>query len=285
MRAAANLNQQFGQQAANQVGALQGKAAAGMMLPGAGGQRPPPQQHQYPQGQGQQQRPGQPQNAQQYAQQQQQNQARQQQQGQQQQRPQQPAQPRPGVGNGQTDGAGDAEEQWSAVMMRRNAAGENEELGTVEVDGLIRRSVEQMGKQMEGGGLMLPLHEVFPDKKGKKRCRVVPRPATGTEMTIPILSSRPIEAAGASVSAIPQYDGGTGMKDEDDDDSEEEKKPVELDEDAINSDLDDDDENLDDDEDEEIPQIMLCMYDKVQRVKNKWKCVLKDGVLTVNNRE
>jgi transcription initiation factor TFIIA large subunit len=49
--------------------------------------------------------------------------------------------------------------------------------------------------------------------------------------------------------------------------------------------------------------MMLCMYDKVQRVKNKWyvhpypvpgpyftnslyrKCVLKDGVLTVNGKE
>ena len=43
------------------------------------------------------------------------------------------------------------------------------------------------------------------------------------------------------------------------------------DEDAINSDLDDPDDNLDDDdEDEDGGHIMLCMYDKVQRVKNKW---------------
>jgi len=27
------------------------------------------------------------------------------------------------------------------------------------------------------------------------------------------------------------------------------------------------------------------MYDKVQRVKNKWKCTLKDGVLLVNGKE
>jgi len=64
--------------------------------------------------------------------------------------------------------------------------------------------------------------------------------------------------------------------------------PDDLDEDAINSDLDDsDDDPVDDDEDIEgvVPQIMLCMYDKVQRTKNKWKCVLKDGVMTVNGKE
>ena len=83
-------------------------------------------------------------------------------------------------------------------------------------------------------------------------------------------------------------------------------KNEELDEDAINSDLDDPDEGLNDEEDEDegMGHIMLCMYDKVQRVKNKWfvpfhfpsvrfwerltrnrKCVMKDGVLTVNGRE
>lgn len=73
--------------------------------------------------------------------------------------------------------------------------------------------------------------------------------------------------------SIPQLDG---------DGSEHE----EADEDAINSDLDDpNEEELESDEDAEVPQIMLCMYDKVQRTKNKWKCVLKDGVLTINGKE
>lgn len=69
---------------------------------------------------------------------------------------------------------------------------------------------------------------------------------------------------------VPQLDG----------DSEED------DEDAINSDLDDpEEEELDNEDEDEVPQIMLCMYDKVQRTKNKWKCVLKDGVLTINGQE
>ncbi|RCH85056.1 transcription factor IIA subunit alpha, partial [Rhizopus stolonifer] len=57
-------------------------------------------------------------------------------------------------------------------------------------------------------------------------------------------------------------------------------------EDDINSDLDDSD---DDDEEgeggEEIEHIILCLYDKVTRTKNKWKCILKDGIMLVNGRD
>jgi transcription initiation factor TFIIA large subunit len=75
-----------------------------------------------------------------------------------------------------------------------------------------------------------------------------------------------------------QIKGMTQLDGMDDDDEE--------DEDAINSDLDDSDEDdHNENEDDEIPQIMLCTYEKVQRTKNKWKCVLKDGVLTVNGKE
>lgn len=89
---------------------------------------------------------------------------------------------------------------------------------------------------------------------------------------------------------IQQFDG-TG----DDDDNAENKKGIkdelfdddEDDEDAINSDLDDPaDTAIEEEEDEGRPnQIMLCTYDKVQRVKNKWKCVLKDGVLNTGGKE
>ena len=53
----------------------------------------------------------------------------------------------------------------------------------------------------------------------------------------------------------------------------------EDDEDAINSDLDDTDDDREDSEvDEEgLSHIMLCMYDKVQRVKNKWYVVFASG--------
>ena len=59
------------------------------------------------------------------------------------------------------------------------------------------------------------------------------------------------------------------------------------DEDAINSDLDDPEDTADanDEEEENTKQLMLCTYDKVQRVKNKWKCTLKDGILATGGKE
>ncbi|KAI8374944.1 transcription factor IIA, alpha/beta subunit [Choanephora cucurbitarum] len=57
-------------------------------------------------------------------------------------------------------------------------------------------------------------------------------------------------------------------------------------EDDINSDLDDSDDNDDEGEGgEEIEHIILCLYDKVTRTKNKWKCILKDGIMLVNGRD
>lgn len=63
--------------------------------------------------------------------------------------------------------------------------------------------------------------------------------------------------------------------------------PDEDDEDAINSDLDDPDDLANEDQEGEdaIGQVMLCTYDKVQRVKNKWKCTLKDGILSTGGKE
>jgi len=56
----------------------------------------------------------------------------------------------------------------------------------------------------------------------------------------------------------------------------------------INSDLDDSDTDGEEEEQEgtlgEVDTV-LCTYDKVARVKNKWKCVLKDGMIHVNNKD
>ncbi|KAK3943673.1 transcription initiation factor IIA large subunit [Diplogelasinospora grovesii] len=149
----------------------------------------------------------------------------------------------------QTDGPTD-DSAFDAVLMQRGPDGKPVNMGRVEIDNILHSQLAARAKQMEGGGLMLPLKE-----------------ATKTR-NLP--SKRPKET-GAS-----QVDGP------DDDDLKDE----EVDEDAINSDLDDpEDENIVDEDDDELPHMMLCMYDKVQRVKNKWKCTLKDGVLTVNGRE
>ncbi|KAK0618030.1 transcription factor IIA, alpha/beta subunit [Bombardia bombarda] len=159
---------------------------------------------------------------------------------------QQQLRPPNGLPAAQVDGAGDA---YDGVLMWRGADGRPVEMGRVEIDNLLHAQMAARAKQMEGGGLMLPL-------KQATKVRSV--------------ASKKRSAGGA------QMDGG-------DDDLKEE----ELDNDAINSDLDDSEDPNDDDEDddESMGHMMLCMYDKVQRVKNKWKCTLKDGVLTVNGRE
>lgn len=67
-----------------------------------------------------------------------------------------------------------------------------------------------------------------------------------------------------------------------------ERTMASLDSDDINSDLDDSDdegEGFDEDGEDGDGMIMLCLYEKVLRVKNKWKCNLKDGLLNVNGRD
>lgn len=183
------------------------------------------------------------------------------------------------VQNAQTDGAGDVDDDddnedddddFEGVLMARNQAGELQEMGRIEIDKMLHDRIAAKAKSMEGGGLMLPLKEAT-------RHKSMPNPNRKGK-------------------GIP---GGDAADEEEDPD------------DAINSDLDDPDEDRSDDdvEDEGLGHIMLCMYDKVQRVKNKWyvmnripaspaylklhpltnflyrKCTLKDGVLTVNGKE
>ncbi|KAF6837764.1 transcription factor IIA [Colletotrichum plurivorum] len=167
--------------------------------------------------------------------------------------PQQPGQQQhppnngqPGVNPSQTDGADDFD--FEGILLQRDENGNQRELGRVDIDRMIHAQIAAKAKSMEGGGLMLPLKEATKHK-----------------------AAATARSKGKEHGVAP-YDGY-------DDD--------EVDEDAINSDLDDPDEDKDDDEvdDEGLGHIMLCMYDKVQRVKNKWKCILKDGVLTVNGKE
>lgn len=148
------------------------------------------------------------------------------------------------------DGATDtASEDAPVGILLKNGA----ELGRVEVDRMLHKQLLANAKSMEGGGLMVTLREV-------------PKGTTKAKMAEMGLSTKETPIARG------QFDGNM---DED-----------EEDEDAINSDLDDSDDNSgSDDEDDEGNNVILCVYDKVQRVKNKWKCVLKDGLLTVGGRD
>ncbi|KAI0539799.1 transcription factor IIA, alpha/beta subunit [Xylaria digitata] len=154
--------------------------------------------------------------------------------------------------NSQLDGAGE-DGSHVGILIRQSLNGPDTEIGQFEIDNMLHAQIAARAKAMEGGGLMLPLKRTSKDK-------AVPYHKSGKN------------------SGPSRFDGpDDDIKGEDDD---------EDDEDAINSDLDDPDDNVEENEDdEEGGQIMLCMYDKVQRVKNKWKCVLKDGVLNVNGKD
>ncbi|CAA7261803.1 unnamed protein product [Cyclocybe aegerita] len=66
------------------------------------------------------------------------------------------------------------------------------------------------------------------------------------------------------------------------------KQPAVIDSEAINSDLDDSDSDVGSDDEEGgagESDIVFCTYDKVARVKNKWKCTLKDGMIHINGKD
>lgn len=165
-----------------------------------------------------------------------------------------PPMPQSSIGNAQGDGAGDALSDWKAEVQRRREAAERQD---GQGDRMLREHLKQRMLQLEAGGLLLPLEEHQ-------------RPSRS--VTLPDEHTAPSDPAAPQ----PQFDGPGG-----DDEKEED------DEDAINSDLDDPEDELNDDNEGEasVGQVMLCTYDKVQRVKNKWKCTLKDGVLTTGGKE
>jgi transcription initiation factor TFIIA large subunit len=221
-----------------------------------------PQQGQHPM-QGQQQRMMAPQQHQQRPPQQQlpQQQLPQQQLPQQQLPQQRPPQQQNSIYTSQTDGADEGLEDWKAFLAARRAA-ESEE-GRIAADEFMRARVDAMAMQQDSG-LMVPLSSM---PKGKKR-----------RAAVRVLQAEQAEASSSLSASVP------GLFDGPDADI----KPGEEDpDDAINSDLDDpeDDLNDGDNSDDEMVDYMLCTYDKVQRVKNKWKCTLKDGILTTNKKE
>jgi transcription initiation factor TFIIA large subunit len=268
-RAASLLQQQFGQQANASLNAMQQR---GIALPGGVQNAHPPQQQQQPQQQAQQQQqqqqqrpqglqlptqPGQAAAQQPKVQQQRQMQAQMRQQTAHQQpqvktegNGQYPQQH--GVNYSQTDGSDEAAlDEWNRYITERRR------LSSAQVaknDGMMRRQIEDLQRRLENG-LLLPLD----DQKDQGRHRKRASARRGSAKT------------GSRLASIPQLDG----------------EMEEEDEDAINSDLDsssDEAGNNADEEDEEIDHV-LCTYDKVQRVKNKWKCTLKDGIMSANGKE
>lgn len=186
------------------------------------------------------------------------------------------AQQQSSVGTAQTDGSGDdAGTQWSEHLTFTQAAGEE---GGVWIDGMLRAHLEESIARTDSG-LMVPLSEQ-PHLKNKKR-KVLRHYLAGLS-----IAEAPT-ATTTTAPAVSQFDGGD---DDEEDDKEEVKAKVRADEDedAINSDLDDDEEEDQGEENDgegPVGETILCTFDKVQRVKNKWKCTLKDGILTTGGKE
>lgn len=133
---------------------------------------------------------------------------------------------------------------------------------------MMHEQISKMSEEFKNG-LMLPLSQQSSVRNKKRRAHK----GTSGKASATLRSSY--------MPSIPQMDG-------EDDDEDGKAVKDEDDENAINSDLDDSDEDAqgnmgDDDEDE--GDAILCTYDKVQRVKNKWKCTLKDGVMIVDGKD
>ena len=267
-RAGQHIQEKFGASASLQVNQLQARAAiaaqGGPLLARSHNQSAPIPPTEEQRRQLEQRR-------QQYALQQQ---RQQQQQYQNMQNLQQAQQRAANVNNAQTDGAA----EWNALVAQRRVDAALSASGRYDTGIRIRQLLLETSREMEGGGLMLPLSRHQTQRPTKKR-RSGPATSSSTDLMFVQRQST------NQVFTIPQLDG-TDDTDEDDKTGIKDDPDVE-DEDAINSDLDDPDEAAvnDSEEDDNNGEVMVCTYDKVQRVKNKWKCTLKDGVLTTGGKE
>lgn len=176
----------------------------------------------------------------------------------------------------QTDGAESTLEDWNALMQARAQGndGNDGNTGRLAADQLMRTQIDAMMANQDNG-LGMPLSQMA---KGEKR-KAITRVRQARQMKSGRSRSRPSSttAGESSGTAGPSgFDGG-----DEDEDSKEDP------EDAINSELDDseDDKNVEDGSDDDTMEYMLCTYEKVGRVKAKWKFNFKDGILFTNKKE
>ena len=163
----------------------------------------------------------------------------------------------------QTDGADEVDVQPNMARKKSSKA------DTRRANRLIRRAVEGGAQRLEAGGLLVPLEE---------------RPSTDNQKALRQITGEQSSSTPAEVPKQPAHFDGTDL---DDDADEKTEKPEVAAADAITSDLDDSDEDaiIPNIEDDDGGDRILCLYDKVQRTKNKWKCTLKDGVVNVDGKD
>ncbi len=284
-RAAQQLQQRFGPEAQAQINRLQQQSAMNMPPQYTGGQpqnntQRPPMGGQYPQPQPNQMTDKQRADAIEYQRRAAMSQAPIKPQG----PPQNAPQPQPVANGARTDGADD----WDDFVAQRRLDAAQASENIFASSDTLRQHVEQQSKALEGGGLMLPLAEQTKTSQLKHRKGALDVGEGSSSSYASLVAAQSSDPN--HMPSVTQLDGTADDSDEDG------KKPIkdelfddddEEDEDAINSDLDDPDDNaIEEEQDEGRPnQIMLCTYDKVQRVKNKWKCTLKDGVLNTGGKE
>jgi transcription initiation factor TFIIA large subunit len=88
----------------------------------------------------------------------------------------------------------------------------------------------------------------------------------------------------ASRSFIPQLDGADGgSSEEKDEPSAKRSRGEDIDE--LNSDLDDDDEDALIVEDETATDLALCQYEKVSRVRTRWRGILRAGIIHIGRSD
>ena len=97
---------------------------------------------------------------------------------------------------------------------------------------------------------------------------------------------------------IPQFDGPDDDVDSNDEEKGKEKLEVtgnnsyenitleeseQSKDDELNSDLDDPDSDIE--QGGEIDDLLLCLYEKVHRARNKWKCNFKSGIFHIEGQD
>lgn len=159
-----------------------------------------------------------------------------------------------------------------------------------------RSQAKESVQQQESGNSSASSASVFPDGSydltDRKR-----KLDQSNESNTYLHSSYPrLDAKNSSSQQLAQHDGAIpggsqSSKSEYDGDSSK-SHSSDVDKDVINSDLDDSDSDSDVDPDLQHEgleasgqNIVLCQYEKVQRVKNKWKCVFRNGIIGINGRD
>lgn len=163
----------------------------------------------------------------------------------------------------QHDGSDDFYNNHTSLEGRGNISREQADKVILKQVGTVEKRKEELVAAMQRAGSKM---SVANKRRRPDAYEAALSSDTSYPYSSPVTLSNHVE--------LSQLDGGSSAEPDDD-------------EDAINSDLDDpEDEDIANQDEDEIPlQVMLCMYDKVQRTRNKWKCVLKDGVLTIEGKE